>query len=200
MTSFAPHGAPASLCCVLKLACSHSEWSRHQWKNKSELGRGGAACKQMKREKAHLGEAKGGSLCYDLRLAHTYTQEGETDGILQRIVKEFCCGPFCCYFILFLFFFYNLEQSSHRFMSPFWILLCWNGDAWLCGLASGQQTLAKNTSVTSQLYSSFIHSAVVRCQWPGCVKKQLGSTSWVFLHYLLTQWFYMVSLTITCGG
>lgn len=82
--------------------------------------RGGAACKQMKREKAHLGEAKGGSLCYDLRLAHTYTQEGETEycSILLSFAVV-CSAAALFYFIIFFYFilfFYNLEQSSQRFI------------------------------------------------------------------------------------
>lgn len=48
----------------------------------------------MKREKALLGEAEGGGLRYDLRLAHTYTQEGERDGISQYFVKSFAVGCF----------------------------------------------------------------------------------------------------------
>lgn len=155
------------------------EWSRHRWKNKS---RGGAACKQMKREKAHLGEAKGGWQSCDPPLAHT--QEGERDTILKRVIKSFAVD--CSTAVFFFCCFYNLDQSSEVYPSPFWILLRWNGDAWLHGLASGQQTLAKNTSVISQLYSSFFRSSLFGFQWPGCVKKQLGSTSWFFLlHQLL---------------
>lgn len=157
----------------------------------------------MKREKAHLGEAKGGWLCYDLRLAHTYKQKGERDGILQRVLRVLLCTVLLLFFYLFfiLFFLQFGTKFTELYPSLFWILLGWNGDAWLCGLASGQQTLVKNTSVTSQLYSSFSRSFVFGCQWPGCMKKQLDSTPWMFLfHQLLTLWFYMMSLVITCGG
>lgn len=81
--------------------------------------RGGAACKQMKREKAHLGEAKGGSLCYDLRLAHTYTQEGETEYcsiLLSFAVVCSAAALFYLFFFILFYFFYNLEQSSQRFI------------------------------------------------------------------------------------
>lgn len=85
----------------------------------------------MKREKALLGEAEGGGLRYDLRLAHTYTQEGERDGISQRIVKSFAVGCFAAglFFSTFFKIFYCATKFAEVCPSPFWILLCWNGDA-----------------------------------------------------------------------
>lgn len=83
----------------------------------------------MKREKALLGEAEGGGLRYDLRLAHTYTQEGERDGISQRIVKSFALGCFAAGLFFFKHFFYCATKFAEVCPSPFWILLRWNGDA-----------------------------------------------------------------------
>lgn len=71
----------------------------------------------MKREKALLGEAEGGGLRYDLRLAHTYTQEGERDGISQRI-KSFAIGCFAAGLVFFyLFFFFLLCNKVRRGLS-----------------------------------------------------------------------------------
>lgn len=180
--------------CVETSLLSLREWSRRWWKSESKLGRGGAARKQMKREKALLGEAEGGWLRYDLRLAHTYTQEGKRDRILQRI-KSFAAGLFCCRGFLFKF----ETKFAEVYPSPFWILLCWNGDAWLCGLASGQQALVKNTSLTGQLYSSFIPRSVFDARAQAVWKAQLGSTSWISLPDQLLTLLFDTSLTITCG-
>lgn len=68
----------------------------------------------MKREKALLGEAEGGGLRYDLRLAHTYAQEGERDGISQLIFKSFAVGCFAAW--LFFSIFFIVQQSSQRFV------------------------------------------------------------------------------------
>lgn len=162
---------PPSVVCWNKLALTQSGAGISERRKASSEGEGPLVSKW--RQKAHLGVVKGGRLCYDLRLAHTYTQEGEREGILQRIVKSFAVD--CSAAVFFFSFFLQFgTKFTEVYPSLFWILLCWNRDAWLYGLASGQQILAKSTSVTSQLYSSFFSQL---CFWMP-VTRLCEETTW----------------------
>lgn len=190
-----PHSHP--LRCVLKQACSHSEngagvgeRARASWEEEGPLV-------SKWRERRHFWGRRRVADCAMIYDWHTRTHWKEKEA-------EYCCVLRVLLWAVFAggAFFLNLKQSSQRFYpSPFWILLCWNGDAWLCGLASGQQALVENTSLTGQLYSSVIPRSVFDARAQAVWKAQLGSTSWISLPgQLLTLLFYTMSLTITCGG
>lgn len=104
---------PPSVVCWNKLALTQSGAGISERRKASSEGEGPLVSKW--REKAHLGVAKGGRLCYDLRLAHTYTQEGEREGLLQRIVKSFAVD--CSAAVFFFSFFFAIWNKVHRGVS-----------------------------------------------------------------------------------
>lgn len=132
-----------------------------------------------------------------LGLAHTYIhRKGRGEGILPCIVKTSIVYYFAAGFCPV-----RWKSSDTVFTCAFvdfsWHGKWWNGNKGLCGLASGQQTLGWNTSLTSQaMLFLLLSQRSFILQWTRWRRQQhfLG----LLPHQLLS--FGMLPLTCTCGG
>lgn len=168
-----PHTlAPASICLLLKQALSHSKRNEQASVKEQELAGKRRGCLWANGE----GECFGGRW----RVADSVSRLGlaYTHGKRREKKKEYCCElRLLLWTLVLLFSLISGAKVLTQFCpSPFWIFLCWNGDERLCGLATGQQTLGWNTSLSSQICFFFTSTSVVllRARWQ---RKQTNSTS-----------------------